>query len=109
MKRVAPSELLQQELQQLLSAGIRPAEADPLGKLVRLAARLVLQEALEQEQADFIGRSRYERGEQPRHGYRNGYEPATLKTAEGQLEVAAPQVRGSQEPYRSRLLSFLGE
>jgi putative transposase len=109
MKRVAPSELLQQELQQLLSAAIRPAEADPLGKLVRLAARLVLQEALEQEQADFIGRSRYERGEQPRHGYRNGYEPATVKTAEGQLEVAAPQVRGSQEPYRSRLLSFLGE
>lgn len=109
MKRVAPSELLQQELQQLLSAGIRPAEADPLGKLVRLAARLVLQEALEQEQADFIGRSRYERGEQPRHGYRNGYEPAALKTAEGQLAVAAPQVRGSQEPYRSRLLSFLGE
>jgi hypothetical protein len=65
MKRVAPSELLQQELQQLLSAGIRPAEADPLGKLVRLAARLVLQEALEQEQADSVGRSRYERGSSP--------------------------------------------
>ena len=61
MKRVAPSALLQQELQQLLSAGIRPAEADPLGKLVRLAASLVLQEALEREQADFIGRGRYER------------------------------------------------
>jgi putative transposase len=109
MERVAPSDLLKQELQQLLGSGLRPAESDPVGKLVRLAARLVLQEALEQEQADFIGRGRYERGEAPRHGYRNGYEAGSLKTAEGRLEVAVPQVRGTEEPYRSRLLAFLGE
>lgn len=109
MERVAPSDRLKQELAALLSTGIRPAEADPAGKLVRLAARLVLQEALEQEQTDFIGRSRYERGEAPRQGYRNGYEPAALQTAEGRLEVAAPQVRGSAQPYQSRLLAFLGE
>jgi putative transposase len=109
MERVAPSELIKQELQQLLSAGVRPAAADPAGQLVRLAARLVLQEALEQEQADFIGRERYARGEAPRRGYRNGYEPGAVKSAEGRLEVAVPQVRGSESPYRSRLLAFLGE
>ena len=109
MERVAPSDRLKQELAALLATGVRPAEADPAGKLVRLAARLVLQEALEQEQSDFIGRSRYERAETPRQGYRNGYEPAALQTAEGRLEVAVPQVRASEQPYRSRLLAFLGE
>jgi putative transposase len=109
VERVAPSDRLKQELAALLSSGLRPAEADPAGQLVRLAARLVLQEALEQEQTDFIGRGRYERGEAPRQGYRNGYESASLQTAEGRLDVAAPQVRGSERPYRSRLLAFLGE
>jgi putative transposase len=121
MKRVAPSTRLKQEIQQLLAAGLPPAAAedpagpplrsapeDPAGQLVRLAARLVLQEALEQEQTDFLGRSRYER--QPaRRGHRNGYVPAALKTAEGRLEVALPQVRGSEQTFRSRLIAFLGE
>jgi putative transposase len=121
MKRVAPSSRLKQEIQQLLAAGLppaaatepagpalRPAPEDPAGSLVRLAARLVLQEALEQEQADFLGRSRYERTATPR-GHRNGYAPGGLATAEGRLEVAVPQVRGADQPFRSRLLAFLGE
>jgi len=108
MERVAPSTRLKQEVEQLLSRGVRPATDDPAGQLVRLAARLILQEALEAEQADFIGRERYQRGEQPRQGYRNGYEPAELKTAEGSLAVSLPQVRGLAEPYQSRLLSLLG-
>jgi transposase-like protein len=77
--------------------------------LVRLAARLVLQEALEGEQADFLGRDRYERGEGSPRGYRNGYEPGQLKSAEGALDVALPQVRGSEQPFRSRVLALLGE
>lgn len=32
-----------------------------------------------------------------------------MKTAEGRLEVALPQVQGSQQPFRSRLLAFPGE
>jgi putative transposase len=121
MKRVAPSTRLKQEIQQLLAAGLppaaaddragpslRPAPEDPAGQLVRLAARLVLQEALEQEQADFLGRSRYERTPQAR-GHRNGYAQAALKTAEGRLDVALPQVRGAEQPLRSRLMAFLGE
>lgn len=109
MHRVAPSERLKQELQQLLSPGVRPASDDPAGQLVRLAARLVLQEALEGEQADFLGRDRYERGNGAPRGYRNGYELGQLKTAEGALDVALPQVRGSEQPFRSRVLALLGE
>jgi len=109
MERVAPSELLRQELEKLLSPGPRLSEGDPAGTLIRLAARVVLQDALEAEQADFIGRDRYERqGSGDRRGHRNGYEPGHLDTAEGRLEVKVPQVRGTEEPYRSKLMGFLG-
>jgi transposase-like protein len=57
---------------------------------------------LEQEQADALGRARYERAEGTR-GYRNGYEPGTVKTAEGVFRLQLPQIRGQGTPYRSRL------
>jgi transposase-like protein len=58
----------------------------------------------EDEQAQALGRERYERREEER-GYRNGYEAGTLKTAEGVLRVQVPQIRGRDEPYRSQLWS----
>jgi len=66
----------------------------------------VLQEALEQEQAEPLGRARYERraGSQ---GYRNGDEDGTLKTAEGVLRLKVPQISGRTEPARSQLWSGL--
>jgi len=75
-----------------------------LSTLVRLSPERVLQEALEQEQAEALGRGRYERREGAA-GYRNGYEAGTLKTAEGVLRVQVPQIRGREEPYRSPLWS----
>jgi putative transposase len=107
MERVAPSTVLRQELDHLLHP--RPAQEadDPAGALIRLAARVVLQDALEAEQTDFIGRDRYERG--ARKGHRNGYEPGHLDTAEGRLEVKVPQVRGTDTTYRSSLMTFLGQ
>jgi putative transposase len=75
-----------------------------LSTLVRLSTERVLQEALEQEQAEALGRERYER-RQGTLGYRNGYERGTLKTAEGVLRMQVPQIRGREEPYRSELWS----
>jgi transposase-like protein len=77
-----------------------------LSTLVRLSTEHVLQEALEQEQAETLGRARYERraGSQ---GYRNGYEDGTLKTAEGVLRLKVPQSSGRAEPARSQLWSGL--
>ena len=45
------------------------------GDLVRLALRLIVEEALEGEVSDVLGRERYERGEDGKAGYRNGYRP----------------------------------
>ncbi len=57
-------------------------------ELVRLATPRVVQEALEQEQTDFVGRERYAR--QPGRGKRNGCIPGHLDTAEGRRPVARP-------------------
>jgi transposase-like protein len=51
--------------------------------LVRLALRLIVEEALEGEVSDVLGRERYERGEGEKAGYRNGYRTGKVKTAEG--------------------------
>jgi putative transposase len=62
---------------------------------------------------DFLGRDRYERcGEDSSTGggYRNGYEERGLSTAEGEVSVRVPQVRGTDgEPYRSKLMEFLSD
>jgi hypothetical protein len=63
---------------------------------VETVTRVVVQELLEGEQADFLGgRGRYQRRSEGQVGSRNGYEPARVRTAEGAFEVAVPQVRGA--------------
>ncbi|MBI3797311.1 MAG: transposase [Deltaproteobacteria bacterium] len=60
-----------------------------MSPLVRLSTERVWQEAVEEEQAQAVGRERYERRTSER-GYRNGYENGALKTAEGGLGVEVP-------------------
>jgi putative transposase len=104
-QRIAPSDQKAQELRAMLG-GENEAQSgeELLSTLVRLSTERVLQEALEHEQAQALGRGRYERRE-GEVGYRNGYEAGTLKTAEGVLRVRVPQIRGWEEPYRSPLWS----
>jgi putative transposase len=102
MKRLSPSELKKQELNELLQGKSEFKNGESmLSALVRLTTEKNLQEILELEQSEVLGRERYERngGE----GHRNGYEPGTLKTAEGVLKVQLPQVRGLDNPYCSKL------
>src|SRR5215813_9307223 len=107
-KKIAPSEQKAQALRALLQGqGDGQSGEEFLSLLVRLSTERILQEALEQEQAEALGRGRYEaRGEKV--GYRNGYEKGTLKTGEGVLHVKVPQIRGLAEPYRSRLWNHVG-
>jgi putative transposase len=101
--RIAPSQGKAQELKAMLQGQSTAQSGEEwLSTLVRLSTERVLQEALEHDQAEALGRGRYERRDEPR-GYRNGYEPGTLKTAEGVLRVQVPQIRGREEPYRSTL------
>src|SRR5215510_6019402 len=102
-KKIAPSEVKAQELGAMLQGQSEAQSGEALlSALVRLSTERVLQEALEQEQAQALGRGRYERRECV-PGYRNGYEAGMLKTAEGVLRVQVPQIRGREEPYRFQL------
>ena len=107
MQRVAPSVIARQQLQELLAGGADHG-SNIVSALVETVTRLVVQELLEGEQADYLGgRGRYERRTQGQVGSRNGYQPGRVRTAEGAFEVAVPQVRGAGEPFRSSLMGFL--
>ena len=104
-KRVPPSMRTRQALSQLIEG--RLASADGRGELVKLATRLIVEEALEAECRDALGRDHYERGSEGGRGYRNGVRAGRLKTAEGLIDYAAPQVAGREEPFRSEIRQHL--
>jgi transposase-like protein len=101
MQRVAPSVMARQQLQELLAGGAE-CGSNIVSALVETVTRVVVQELLEGEQADYLGgRGRYERRGEGQVGSRNGYAPGRVRTAEGAFEVAVPQVRGGGQPFRS--------
>jgi putative transposase len=107
VRRVPPSTVIHEEIDRLLSRGTSE-ESNLLSELAELGLRYLVQQGFEQEQEDFLGRRHYERrGVGAPRGLRNGYEGARLKTAEGAVDIKLPQVRGTEHPYRSRLMDFL--
>jgi transposase-like protein len=101
MKRIPPSSKLRQEVEEVFTGW--ETNGHPLDNFVRLGARYMLQVAVEQEVEDYLGRAHYHRGSRRKKGWRNGYEPAKVKTANGMLEIDLPQLRATEEPYHSRL------
>src|SRR5829696_8892394 len=99
MKRVSAPERTRERLRALMDGRLRTAP--DRSNLVLLAAQLILEEALEGEVREEIGRDRYERAEDEASSYRNGYRPGRMKTAEGMVEFAAPQLRQTAEPFVS--------
>jgi putative transposase len=106
MKKIPPSVGLRKQISEYVDNlhGVDNG-SQALSELVKMASELIIQQGLESEQQDFIGQRHYERG--PRVGYRSGYEPGYLDTAEGRLSVSLPQVRDAGQPYRSKLYEFL--
>jgi len=101
-KRLPPTERIDNEINELrYNLGEEASPKDFLGKLVKLAMQRIVQAVLEQETQDFIGRDYYKHAEKA-NGYRNGYKPAKLKTAEGLVDVQRPQVRDSEMPFESQ-------
>jgi Transposase, Mutator family len=84
MASIVPSERLRRELEEIV-AGAGGAD-DPIEAIGRLGARLILQQALEEELTEFLSRERYGRRGEP-IVYRNGYERATVRTTAGPLEL----------------------
>ena len=106
MRRVPPSMLVREELDQLLHGELDKG-TNIVSSLVDTVTRLVVQQLLEAEQSDFLGgRGRYER-RTLEGGLRNGYEPGRIRSAEGAIKVRVPQVRDTTQPYRSSLMTFL--
>ncbi|MGH7561611.1 MAG: transposase, partial [Gemmatimonadales bacterium] len=106
MPKIPPSARLREEIAAFLkNTSSVESGAAALSELVQLATARLVQEALEQEQTDYIGRDRYART--PGRGKRNGYVPGHLETAEGRVGIALPQVREAGQPYRSALYDFL--
>ncbi len=102
MARVVPSERFRRELDELL-AGV-DGDTDPVERIGRLGARLILQQALEDEVTEFLGRVRYERASDP-VSHRNGYEPRRVVTTAGPVELERPRVRNARElGFESRIL-----
>lgn len=105
MERIPPSKKIRKELEELLRRGV--AGEDLLTSVLQKGMQVMMQELLEGEAADFLGREHYERqGDGPLKGYRNGYEPMNVKTAEGKIAVEVPQVRDTVEPFVSKLKPF---
>jgi len=107
MRKIQPSERISKEISDLINNGCSESE-DLLGILMKKAVSKIIQEVLEQEVCDYLGRDYYQRNQGNHNGYRNGYEPKTLKTAEGKIRIDAPQIRDTDQPYRSQLLNHMG-
>jgi len=101
MKRVSAPERTRERLRAIVDG--RLGTAPERSSLVLMAAQLILEEALEGEVRDEIGRERYARAAGEASGYRNGYRTGRMKTAEGMVEFAAPQVRDTTKPFVSAI------
>jgi hypothetical protein len=100
-KKIAPREQKAQALRAMWQGHLDGQSGEEwLSTIVCLSTEWILQEALGQEQAEALGRGRYEaRG--GKLGDRNGNENGTLMTAAGGLRVKLPPIRGRAEPFRS--------
>src|SRR5689334_19159291 len=101
MQRVSAPHRTRERLRALIDG--RLGTAPDRSSLVLLAAQLILEEALEAEVSDEVGRERYARADGAASGYRNGYRTGRMMTAEGMVEFAAPQVRDTPEPFVSAI------
>src|SRR3954449_13427610 len=93
MAKIVPSDRLLRELDDVLS-GVGERD-DPVEAVARLGARLILQQALEDEVTEFLGRERYARADAGGAAYRNGYEPRVVKTTSPVMELERPRLRNA--------------
>src|SRR5206468_2828702 len=100
MERIPASERTREKLKAVIEGS---SEGGGTSELVRLAARLIIEEALEGEARDALGRDYYARGAAPGAGYRNGYRTGQLRSAEGAIEYRAPQIADRRAPFRSAI------
>lgn len=77
---------------------------DGLESSLSKIAELLMNTAMLLERIEHIGAQPYQREQQQRNGYANGFKPRSYHTAMGKLELELPQVRESDTPFRTSLL-----
>ena len=78
-----------------------------LDEWVRQQIQRLIQEVLEEEVTEFLGRARSQRRSRvdQEQGYRNGYgKPRRLTMGAGTVELRRPRLRGTEERFDSRVL-----
>ena len=79
--RLPASQRTREELTALIEGRLSTASAKD--ELVKLATRLIVEEALEGEAGDAVGRDYYEHGALPGQGYRKRIPPGTVEDGRG--------------------------
>ena len=75
-----------------------------LDEVARMGAKLLLEVAMSEEVAEFLGRNRYDRTDPDRPGYRNGTRPRRVQVGSGLVDLDAPKVTGALLPFASEVL-----
>jgi transposase-like protein len=75
-----------------------------LEDFLRASQEKAMQEALEAEVDEFLGRKWYQRGAEEGQGHRNGYYKRSVATLGDRLQISIPRVRHTREKFSSRLL-----
>lgn len=101
-RKIRPSEIRSNKLREILNS----ERQEVLKGFFKTGMEKILQEALEGEVTDFLGREWYQRGDEKEEfrGYRNGYYPRGVKTAEGKLEIMMPRIKQTLEEFESKIL-----
>lgn len=110
MTRVPPSVRTKEQIDQLINEGTAAGADDVLSQLLRLGLQRLAEEALEGATRDLLGdREYYERRTGKQQGHRNGYRKGHIKSSEGEVSFAVPQVRGiSSESLKALRSMFAG-
>jgi putative transposase len=77
---------------------------DGLESAIPKISELLMNAAMLLERIGHIGADPNERNVDGRNGYGNGFKPRSFQTAMGKLRLDVPQVRESNEPFRTALL-----
>lgn len=98
MYKIPPSKVMEKEFFK--------GEYDLSGMVIK-GAQVMLQKALELEVTEFLGRAYHSKQERRILGYRNGYEPTQINSAEGSIELKVPQLRDTEERFISQILPMV--
>ena len=100
MEKIRPSQTKSNELGKVLEQ----ETAEALEDFLRVSQEKAMQEVLEAEVDEFLGRTWYQRGEDEGRGHRNGYYKRSVASVGHRLQLSIPRVRNTREKFSSRLL-----